>query len=115
MTDQGTEFHNRVNDELMKVFGIQHCLTTLYHPQANGMDERLNQALVNSPAKFAQDSCQTWDEKLPEIVNVYNTAMQESTKHLRRRVACLPVDFNAISSYDADMQVQEFMEAENQG
>ena len=88
MTDQGTEFHNRVNDELMKVFGIQHCLTTLYHPQANGMDERLNQALVNSLAKFAQDSCQTWDEKLPEIVNVYNTAMQESTKHLRRRVAC---------------------------
>ena len=54
----------------MKVFGIQHCLTTLYHPQANGMDEQLNQTLVNSPAKFAQDNRQTWDEKLLEIVNV---------------------------------------------
>lgn len=69
-TDQGTEFRNHVNNELMNVFGIQHCLTTVCHPQANGLDERLIQTLVNSLAKFAQDNCQTWDEKSPEIVNV---------------------------------------------
>lgn len=39
MTDQGKEFFNQVNAELMKVFGIEHRMTTAYHPQANGLDE----------------------------------------------------------------------------
>ena len=47
-TDQGKEFHNIVNFELMEVLGIDHRMTTAYHPQANGLDERLNQTLVNS-------------------------------------------------------------------
>ena len=47
-TDQGTEFRNSLNTELMKVFRIDHRLTTAYHPQANGLDERFNQTLVNS-------------------------------------------------------------------
>ena len=42
-TDQGKEFYNKVNAELMNVFGIDHRLTTAYHPQANGLDERYNQ------------------------------------------------------------------------
>ena len=33
-TDQGKEFHNLLNSELMKVFGIKHRLTIAYHPQA---------------------------------------------------------------------------------
>lgn len=47
-TDQGREFHNAVNAQLMSVLGIDHRLTTAYHPQANGLDERYNQTLVNS-------------------------------------------------------------------
>ena len=62
-TDQGKEFRNHVNKKLMGVFGIQHHLTTAYHPQANGLDEQLNQTLVNSLAKFAQQNCETWDAK----------------------------------------------------
>ena len=117
-TDQGREFHNRVNEELMKVFGIQHRLTTAYHPQANGLDERLNQTLTNSLAKFEQDNRETWDESLQEVVYAYNTAVQESTKHtpfeaMFGRVARLPVDFNAINNYDADVKLQEFMEADS--
>ena len=46
MTDQGKKFHNQVNAELMKVFRIDHRMTTTYHPQANGLDERLNQTLI---------------------------------------------------------------------
>lgn len=81
-TDQGKEFRNLVNNELMSMFGIQHRLTTAYHPQqANGLDERLNQTLVNSLAKFAQEFRETWDKILNEVVYAYNTAVQESTKH----------------------------------
>ena len=32
-TDEGKKFHNRVNDELMGVFGIEHRMTTAHHPQ----------------------------------------------------------------------------------
>ena len=31
-TDQGTEFKNKLDDELMKTFNIDHQLTTAYHP-----------------------------------------------------------------------------------
>ena len=118
-TDQGKEFRNQVNTELMNVFRIQHRLTTAYHPQANGLDERLNQTLVNSLAKFAQDNRRTWDTKLNEVLYAYNTAVQESTKHtpfeaMFGRVARLPIDFNVSQSYDADTKQQEYQDAEDQ-
>ena len=75
-TDQGREFHNELNKVLMGTFGIEHRLTTPYHPQANGLDERLNQTLMNAVAKYAREDRDAWDEKLPEIVYGYNTAVQ---------------------------------------
>ena len=80
-TDQGTEFRNNLNQQLTEMFRIEHRLTTTYHPQANGLDERFKQTLVNSRAKFVQENCETWDENLGEVVYGYNTAVQESTKH----------------------------------
>ncbi len=101
-TDQGKEFHNQVNTQLMKVFRNDHRLTTAYHPQANGLDERLNQTLVNSLSKFA------------EVVYSYNTAVQESSKHtpfeaMFGRVGRLPVDFSADKEFDADKKVHQFV------
>ncbi len=32
-TDQGTEFRNTLNSEMMSTFGIKHRFTTAYHPQ----------------------------------------------------------------------------------
>ena len=114
-TDQGKEFHNRVNDELMKVFGIKHRLTTAYHPQANGLDERLNQTLINSLANLAQEDHTMWDKNLLEVVYAYNTVVQDSSKFtpfeaMFGRVAHLPVDFIATTNYDADAKVKEFVD-----
>lgn len=50
-TDQGSEFKNKLNDELMKTFNIDHRLATAYHPQDNGLDERFNQTLTNTILK----------------------------------------------------------------
>ena len=77
-TDQGKEFSNNLNTELMKEFNIQHRLTTPYHPQANGLDERYNQTLIKSLAKFSQENRETWDIKLEAVVYGYNTAVQVS-------------------------------------
>ena len=77
-TDQGKEFNNCMNAELMKTCNIKHRLTTAYHPQANGLDERFNQTLMNSLAKFVQEDRQSWDEHLGEVVYSYNSAFQVS-------------------------------------
>ena len=78
-SDQGREFHNALNKQLMTEFGIDHQLTTAYHPQANGLDKRFNQILVNCLSKYTQEKWQNWDVKLAEVVHTYNTAVQEST------------------------------------
>lgn len=78
-TDQGKEFHNQA--ELSKAMGIDHRMTTLYHPQENGLDEWLHQTLINSLSKFAPVNRDRWDEKLAEVVYGYNSTVQESTKH----------------------------------
>lgn len=80
-TDQGKEFNNQLNTEFAKTFNIKHRLTTPYHPQANGLDERYNQTLVNSLSKFVQDHREKWDENLEAVVYSYNSAIQVITSH----------------------------------
>ena len=106
-TDQGKEFHNQFNKEMMKVFGIEHRMTTPYHPQANGLVERFNQSLVYGLAKFTQFDRSTWDEKLGEVLYAYNSAIHDSTKHtpfevMFGRQARLPVDINTKPSYSPE-------------
>ena len=64
------------------MFGIKHRLTTAYHPQANGLDERFNQTLANSLAKFAQVNRDSWDEHLGAVVYAYNAAVQVCILHV---------------------------------
>ena len=111
-SDQGSEFNNAMNAELMRSMGIDHRLTTAYHPQANGLDERFNQTLKNAIAKYSQDRRDEWDVKLGELVYAYNTSFQESSKHspfeaMFGRIARLPVDCNT-DKVDADRKLEEY-------
>ena len=75
-TDQGTEFRNTMNKELMRRLDIEHRLTSPYHPQANGLDERFNQTISRALAKFAADRHSDWEYYLGEVVYGYNSAVQ---------------------------------------
>ena len=114
-SDQGSEFNNALNAELMRSMEIDHRLTTAYHPQANGLDERFNQTLKNAIAKYSQDRRDEWDAKLGELVYAYNTSFQESTKHspfeaMFGRVARLPIDCN-MDNIDANQKLEVHGEA----
>ena len=116
-TDQGTEFKNKLNDELMKAFNIEHRLTTAYHPQANGLDERFNQTLTNSIVKYVEADRENWDVHLDQVVFAYNTAVQESTKYtpfqtMLGRMPRIPVDINSAPNYDPAKKLQEFYQAD---
>ena len=115
-TDQGSEFRNQLNAELTTTFGIKHRLTTAYHPQANGLDERYNQTLINSLSKFAQQCRGKWDDKLAEVVYAYNTAVQESSRctpfeAMFGRQAKLPIDFNLDEDYDPDKKLKQHLDS----
>ncbi|UYV66903.1 K02A2.6-like [Cordylochernes scorpioides] len=65
--------------EVMKICKIQHCFTTSYHPQTNGLTERLYRTLINMISMYVNTDQENWDEILPFINHAYNTTIQEAT------------------------------------
>jgi len=51
--DQGREFCNNLAKELFRLTGTQHRVTSPYHPQANGLVERLNRTIKNCLLKVS--------------------------------------------------------------
>ena len=98
-TDQGKEFHNKLNKGFEVEMGIDHRFTTAYHPQANGLDERFNQTMKYSIAKISHGENSTWDVQISDIVYAYNTSIQDSTNYspfqaMFGRIARLLIDIN---------------------
>ncbi|UYV73272.1 K02A2.6-like [Cordylochernes scorpioides] len=65
--------------EVMKMCKVKHCFTSSYHPQTNGLTERLNRTLINMISTYVNTVQKNWDEILPFITHVYNTTIQETT------------------------------------
>ena len=80
MSDQGREFVNRVNEELFQLCGTDHRISSAYHPQSNGLDERLNQTLTRALVKFVNDNQDDWDAHIKSILYAYRTSKNDSTK-----------------------------------
>ena len=95
ITDQGREFVNQLNDELCDKFHIQHRIASLYHPQTNGLQERMNQTLKNAILKMVDDHAENWDLFLNGVLFSYRTAVVLEFHHLR---LCMGVklDFQLI-------------------
>ncbi|KAL5515867.1 hypothetical protein EMCRGX_G001108 [Ephydatia muelleri] len=99
-TDQGSEFKNQLNDEMMKILNIKHHLITAYHPQSNGLVERFNQSVQNMLRKYIQEKKEKWDDYLDTCTFAYNTSRHESTKFtpfeiMFGRKAIHPLDLDA--------------------
>ena len=80
VSDRGTHFLNEAIEEMTKLFQINHRRTTPYHPQTNGLAERVNQTLVRILRKTVTDSKRDWDNKLTARV-VYRDVMTASRRH----------------------------------
>eukprot|EP00731_Ephydatia_muelleri_P010481 Em0005g1067a len=97
ISDQGREFVNQVDDELCRLCGIQCNMTSAYHPQSNGLDERFNQTLQRQLLKFVESEQNSWDQFLDALVS-YRVSCQDSTKHsplylVYGRQPRLPIEF----------------------
>ena len=83
LSDNGTEYCNRLIDEISKVLKIHRITTTPYHPQSNGKTERFHRVLNDMLAKqmIKGRNLSTWDTYLPHILGAYRTSINETTTY----------------------------------
>ena len=70
--DRGVSFMSNVTEEMCKILGMQKLQTTPYHPQTNGLVERLHQTIMQMTGKLEEDKKADWLSHLAEIAHTYN-------------------------------------------
>ena len=69
-----------LTQQMLKLLDTDHLTTTSYHPQTNGLSERLNQTLEDKLSMYVNmDNHNNLDQVLPFVTFAYNTSRQEST------------------------------------
>ncbi|GBC30564.2 putative integrase core domain protein [Rhizophagus irregularis DAOM 181602=DAOM 197198] len=76
ISDRGTHFNNRMMEKLVERCGINHRLSTPYHPETNGLVERFNRTLCELLAKLGG---QDWDRNIPSVLFAYRTKKHKSS------------------------------------
>ena len=97
MSDQGREFVASVNKTLFELTGTDHRISSAYHPQTNGLDERMNQTLTKSLLKLVNVNKDNWDLLIDPVLFAYRTSKHDSTKYtpffmMYKREAKLPIE-----------------------
>ncbi|KAI4832695.1 hypothetical protein KUCAC02_015650, partial [Chaenocephalus aceratus] len=80
LTDQGGEFCNKVNYNLCERLGIERSLCSPYHPQTNGLVEKLNGTIQRSLNKLVAGEPKRWDQFLQPTMFSLRTKTQLTTK-----------------------------------
>lgn len=80
ITDRGKAFTAQLIEDVFKLSCTTHRRTTAYHPQTNGLTERLNKTMTDMLSMYVDVQHKTWDEILPYVTFAYNTATQETTR-----------------------------------
>lgn len=63
-TDQRRQFESRLFKQLCDIPRINKTRTTPYHPQSDGMVERMNHTLENMLSRYVDSNQKNWDENL---------------------------------------------------
>ena len=78
-SDQGHNVESAVISEVCKLLGVCKSRTTTYHPQSDGLVERLNRMLL---ASAAGDRPSEWEKHLRRLCHAYNTSVHPTTGFL---------------------------------
>ena len=73
ISDDGSHFNNSHFRALLKKYGVHHCITMPYHPQANEQVEVSNQEVKTILKKIIRPDGKDWAHKLPDALWAYRT------------------------------------------
>ena len=75
-TDRGSQFTSHIWTQLLQHWGIRHSTTTAYHPEANGMVERLHRRLKESLMALGNRDRSNWYWRLPMTLLALRTTVK---------------------------------------
>jgi transposase InsO family protein len=98
VTDQGAQFTSKLMKELIDKYGIKHCKSSPYHPQANGKVESTDKVLEAILTKTIHLHHKDWADRLPEDLWAYRTTWRNTTGHTPYELVfgkkiLLPIEF----------------------
>ena len=79
LSDRGADFLLELISKVCKLTNMKKVNTSAYHPQSDGMVERLNRTLTDMMAKHASFHGSNWDRYLPYLLFAYRVRPHSST------------------------------------
>jgi len=109
VVDRGSQFMSALMKTHSENSRYKLRFTAPYHPQSNGITERVNKTVKTMLKKFVSPDQKDWDDFLPAVVFAYNITRHESTLFtpfylMFGREARIPADmeFPVLSSIEVE-------------
>ena len=111
LSDRGANFMSSVINKMCQILDMK-LWTMPYHPQTNGLVERLHQTIMRMIRKLAKDKKADWPGHLAEIVHTYNATCSTVTRYSPHYLMFgqrprLPVDFYFPTLRSAEAPTRE--------
>jgi hypothetical protein len=106
ISDQGREFVNSMTKELYRLCGVQHRITSAYHPQANGLVERQNRTTEGCIKKACEDRMDDWPFALDSVLLSVRTSKHASTGYTPFRLMFMRDPVIAAEVEDDKIDIQ---------
>ena len=78
ISDRDTRFTSRFWTSLQSILGTQLNLSTSYHPEIDGKNERVNQVMEYMLRMYVMDNQTHWEKYLPLVEFAYNNSFHSS-------------------------------------
>lgn len=105
-SDNGGEFKNSLQHDIMKTLGIDRRYTTAYHPQANGSAESAVKIALNTIRKMCKSNAQDWDHYLPIVQLAMNYKIRNRTNSSPFSLMYART-INKIKDYNSEEEIKQ--------
>jgi len=114
LADLGKEFEAELQQELLRILGINLLKTSGYRPQTNGACEVWHRTLNSMLTKVVKDSQKDWSEWVPFVTFCYNATVHSATGFspffiFTGREPLWNIDFLLPHSPDGAVSVPEYV------